>query len=248
MDALVKLGINVGFLLLQIFAFALLLAILGAWVYKPLLQMIEERRKKLAQAMEDARVAAEARANAEQEAQKILAEARAKADEIIREARERAEEQRRALLEQAQAEAEKLKREALAEVEEERNRVLAELREQIAALAVAAAQKIVGASLDEQRQHELLEEFFAGVKGKQVVVLDELEATTADQVEVISAVPLTNEEKALITEQLKAKVGDAPIVFKVDPSILGGLVIRVGDQIVDASVARQMALLRQKLA
>jgi len=247
-DALVKLGINVGFLVLQIFSFALLLAILGAWVYKPVLKMLAERREKLARALEDARVAAEARANAEQEAQKILAEARAKADEIIREAEARAEERKREILEQAKAEAEKLKQEALAEVEEERNRVLAELREQIAALAVAAAQKIVGATLDEKRQHELLEEFFAGVKGKRVVVLDELDVTSADKVEVISAVPLTDEEKRLITEELKAKVGDAAILFKVDPSILGGLVIRVGDQILDASVARQMELLRQNLA
>ncbi len=243
-----KLGINLGYLLVQIFNFAIMFVVLKKWLYEPVLRLLQERREMLARAVEDARVAAEARANAEQEAQKILAEARAKADEIIREARERAEEQKRAILEEAKAEAEKIKQEALAEVEEERNRVLAELREQIAALAVAAAHKIVGASLDEQRQHELLEEFFAGVKGKKVVVLDQLEAAQADQVEVISAVPLTDDEKRLITEELKAKVGDAAITFKVDPSILGGLIIRVGDQVVDASVARQMELLRQKLA
>ncbi len=243
-----KLGINLGYLLVQIFNFAIMFVVLKKWLYEPVLRLLQERREMLARAVEDARVAAEARANAEQEAQKILAEARAKADEIIREARDRAEEQKRTILEEAKAEAEKIKQEALAEVEEERNRVLAELREQIAALAVAAAHKIVGASLDEQRQHELLEEFFAGVKGKKVVVLDQLEAAQADQVEVISAVPLTDDEKRLITEELKAKVGDAAITFKVDPSILGGLIIRVGDQVVDASVARQMELLRQKLA
>ncbi len=243
-----KLGINLGYLLVQIFNFAIMFVVLKKWLYEPVLRLLQERREMLARAVEDARVAAEARANAEQEAQKILAEARAKADEIIREARDRAEEQKRAILEEAKAEAEKIKQEALAEVEEERNRVLAELREQIAALAVAAAHKIVGASLDEQRQHELLEEFFAGVKGKKVVVLDQLETAQADQVEVISAVPLTDDEKRLITEELKAKVGDAAITFKVDPSILGGLIIRVGDQVVDASVARQMELLRQKLA
>ena len=243
-----KLGINLGYLLVQIFNFAIMFVVLKKWLYEPVLRLLQERREMLARAVEDARVAAEARANAEQEAQKILAEARAKADEIIREARDRAEEQKRAILEEAKAEAEKIKQEALAEVEEERNRVLAELREQIAALAVAAAHKIVGASLDERRQHELLEEFFAGVKGKKVVVLDQLETAQADQVEVISAVPLTDDEKRLITEELKAKVGDAAITFKVDPSILGGLIIRVGDQVVDASVARQMELLRQKLA
>ncbi len=244
-----KLGINLGYLLVQIFNFAIMFVVLKKWLYEPVLGLLEKRREMLARAVEDARVAAEARANAEQEAQKIIAEARAKADEIIREARERAEEQKRAILEEAKAEAEKIKQEALAEVEEERNRMLAEMRGQIAALAVAAAQKIVGATLDERRQHELLEEFFAGVKGQKVVVLDQLEATEADQVEVISAVPLTDDEKALIERELRAKVGqEATITFKVDPSILGGLVIRVGDHILDASVARQMDLLRQTLA
>ncbi len=247
MEALGKLGINLGYLLQQILAFAILLTMLKMWAYEPIVELLAKRRETLSKALEDARIAAEARANAEAEAQKILAEARAKADEIVREARLKAEEQAKAIIEEAKREAEKVRQEELAKIEAERNRILAELRDQIAAMAVAAARKIVHDALDEQRQHQLLQEFFAGVKNKQIVVLDDVPAE-ADRVEVITAVPLTDEEKAEWTEFLKSKVGDVPVEFKVDPSIVGGVIVRIGDRVIDASVSRQLAELQARLA
>jgi F0F1-type ATP synthase delta subunit len=42
--------------------------------------------------------------------------------------------------------------------------------------------------------------------------------------------------------------GQATVAFRVDPNILGGLVIRVGGKVLDASVAGQLESLRQGLA
>ena len=81
-----KLGINLGFFLFQVFNFAILLILLYAWAYKPIVKALEDRRNKIAQGIEDARVAAEARANAEKEAAKIIAEAQSEAGRIAREA------------------------------------------------------------------------------------------------------------------------------------------------------------------
>ena len=83
------LGINLGFLIFQILAFVIVLLTLQAWVYKPMLNMMEARKKKIAQSLEDARVAAEARADAEKEAARILADAQAEASKVVREATER---------------------------------------------------------------------------------------------------------------------------------------------------------------
>ena len=55
--------------------FAVLFVILKAWVYGPILNMLETRRETIATGLENARVAAEARSNAEADAKKILAEA-----------------------------------------------------------------------------------------------------------------------------------------------------------------------------
>ena len=70
------------------------------------------------------------------------------------------------------AETAKARDTALAEVQQERDRVLSEVRGQIAALSIAATQKLIGESLDEKRQHTLLDEFFTGVRSGKVVVLE----------------------------------------------------------------------------
>ncbi len=85
------LGINLGYLLVQILNFAVLFVVLRAWVYQPLLGLLEKRKLAIAEGLENARVAAEARANAEREAEKILNDAQLRASEIVREATERAE-------------------------------------------------------------------------------------------------------------------------------------------------------------
>lgn len=243
-----KLGLNLGYLLVQIFNFVVMMLVLKRFVYQPILSILEKRRQTIAQGLEDARVAAEARANAEKEAEKIIAEAQAKAAQIVREASERAEAVAREIKATAEAEAAKAREQALAEAEAERNRMLGILRGQVAALAIAAAQKLVGEALDEQRQHALLQEFFSGIKGGKVTVLEELEQIQATEAEVVSALPLTDEEQETIKKDLLAKTGVQAVTFRVDPSILGGLVIRVGDKVVDGSVAGQLQLLRETLA
>ena len=65
-----------------------------------------------------------------------------------------------------------------------------------------------------------------------------------DKAEVTSALPLTDNEQADIKKKLKA----ADVVFKVDPTILGGVIVRVGDQVVDDSVASRMSALTESLS
>jgi ATP synthase F1 delta subunit len=67
-------------------------------------------------------------------------------------------------------------------------------------------------------------------------------------VEVISALPLQEEEKARIRQELAARLDSlGEIVFRVDPTILGGLILRVGDRVVDGSVRARMEGLRAAL-
>lgn len=242
-----KLGLNLGFFLFQVFNFTVMVILLYAWAYKPIVRSLEKRREKIAQGLEDARIAAEARANAEKEAAKILAEAQAKAGQIVREATERAEAAAKDVRAAAEAEIAKARESALAEAEGERNRMLGDLRGQVAALAIAAAQKLVGETLDEKRQHALINEFFSGVKAGKVVVLEGAEVSGA-AAEVTSALPLTAEEQEAVKKDVLAKMGkQATVAFRVDPSILGGLVIKVGDKVLDGSVAAQLEGLRQSL-
>jgi F-type H+-transporting ATPase subunit b len=241
------LGINLGYFLIQIASFLAMVLVLKSWVYDPLLKLLETRRTTIAQGLEDARVAAEARANAEKEAEKVLVEAQNKATQIVKDATARAETATQDIRAAAEADAVKLREKATADAQQERNRVLGDLRGQVAALAIAATQKLLNEALDDKRQHSLLEEFFSGIKSGKVTVLEGADVS-GESAEVTSALPLTEVEQNAVKRDVLAKVGsDATVAFRVDPSILGGLVIRVGDKVMDGSVAGQLSSLRESL-
>jgi F-type H+-transporting ATPase subunit b len=242
-----KLGFNLGFFLVQLFNFIVVAIVLKVWAYEPIVRMLEDRKKKIAQGLEDARVAADARANAEKEAARIVAAAQAEANKRVAEAAGRAEKAAADVRAAAEEERARTLKTAQEEAAFERNRILGDLRGQVAALAIAAANKVIGAALDEKRQRTLIEEFFGGVKAGQVTVL-EGETLSGATAEVTSALPLTEAERDTVKKDIAAKMGGtASVVFKVDPGILGGLVVRVGDKIVDGSVAGRLEGLRVSL-
>jgi F-type H+-transporting ATPase subunit b len=240
------LGINLGFLIVQILAFTIIFLTLNAWIYKPMLDMMETRKKKIAQSLDDAHIAAEARANAEKEGAKILAEAQAEAGRVVREATDRALDAGKDVKAAAEAESVKTRELAATEAEQERNRILGDLRGQVAALAIAAAQKLIGEALDDKRQHALLDEFFSGVKSGKVVILNDANFK-GGSAEVTSALPLSVTEQETVRSNLLSKVGAQTVTFHVDPAILGGLVIKVGDKVLDGSVSGKLEGLRQNL-
>lgn len=246
MEVLANLGINPGFLLMFTIYFLVVAGVMTIWVYNPIIKGLENRKRRIAQGLEDARVAAEARANAESEARKIIAEAQAEANKRVAEATARAEKSAADVKAAAEAEARRIIEAAREEVVAERNQMLADLRPQVAALAMAAAHRLIGDALDEKRQRALIDEFFSGVKAGKVVVVEDAPISGASA-EVISALPLTDDEKAIVTRDIAGRLGGGQVHFKVDPGILGGLVVRVGDKVIDGSVAGRLEGLRQAI-
>jgi F-type H+-transporting ATPase subunit delta len=71
---------------------------------------------------------------------------------------------------------------------------------------------------------------------------------TAQVAWVTSAVPLTKSEQVVLAKQFKARFGEGlELRFNVDASLLGGVVIRVGDQVIDGSLAGKLDALRERL-
>ena len=231
------LGINLGYLLMQIFGIGILILLLTGLVYKPMLKVLHERQAKIAKGLEDARQAAIARDSADADVKKILDEARAEAAKVRQDATVQAENQANGILAQANQEAKAIVVAAREESEEERDQVLANLRGQVAAIAIAAANKLVGESLDETRQRAIIADFFAKVPADAAKL-------TGTAGEVTSALPLTDAEQAEVKKMLNLD----NLTFKVNPLILGGLIVRVGDKVVDSSVASRMSAMRDSLA
>jgi F-type H+-transporting ATPase subunit b len=218
------LGINVGYLLVQIIAFIVIYTLLTRFVYDPLMRVLRERRARIAKGLEDAAAAAKARQNAEAEAEKILAQARSEAARIIEEARSRGEEVARQVETEARAEADRIRAEAREAASQERDAQLADLRGQVASISMAVAQRLIGDALDAKRQQALIDDFFAKVPAEA--------KSLGGNVEVVSAMPLTEKEQA----KVRKEIGADNVTFRVDPDILGGLVIRSEDRVVDGSV------------
>ena len=66
--------------------------------------------------------------------------------------------------------------------------------------------------------------------------------------QVTSAVPMTSDEQEAMRSKLAKRFGaDLDFRFEVDPSLIGGVYVRVGDQVIDGSVAGRLASLRDRL-
>lgn len=70
-----------------------------------------------------------------------------------------------------------------------------------------------------------------------------------DVARVTSAVPLTDSERAELERKVRAQYGEnLDLDYRVDKSLIGGVVVRVGDKVIDGSVAAKLASMKQKLA
>jgi F-type H+-transporting ATPase subunit delta len=68
------------------------------------------------------------------------------------------------------------------------------------------------------------------------------------QAEVTSAVALSPEEQEKLRSSLSAQYGEGLVFnFNVDPALMGGLRVRVGDRLIDTSIASRLSALRESL-
>jgi len=222
------LGINGGLLLAQIVNIALVVFFLSILVWGPLVKALEARREKIAKGLEDARAAEQARANAERDAQKYMDTKRGEANKFIDEGRARGEEQAKSMIEQANRDAEAIRSKARADAEEERNSLLGEVRLQVSQMALAAAEQVIKQSLDATKSQAIINDFFTSAPA-QIGAL-------GNEVEVTSALPLSDSEKADLGKKLGAKA----LTYRVDPSVIGGLILRSGERVVDGSVRNNL--------
>jgi F-type H+-transporting ATPase subunit b len=153
------LGINLGYLVSQIFNFTILVVLLYFVAYKPILRMIDERSARMKQGLEDAEAASKRAAEMEQEFERRMGEARKQGQELVAQATQLSEKTRQEILDKAREEARGLVDKAKEEIGRERDVAMGELRQQVADLSVAISQKVIGESLDEQAQRRLVARF-----------------------------------------------------------------------------------------
>ena len=127
------------------------------YVWPPLLEMIETRQKEIADGLAAAEKGRNSLDEAKTEVEKLVGEARDQARSIVDQANSRAT----AIVEEARSEgvaARQREVEAgLAQIELDKSRARDELRAQVAAIAVAGAEKVLGREIDASAHRDLLD-------------------------------------------------------------------------------------------
>lgn len=147
----------------QIIAFALFVWFCMKFVWPPIIAAMKARADKIADGLEAADRADKDLELAQEAATKKLHAAKEEAASIIDSANKRASQIVEEAKDQAREEGDRLKAAAQAEIAQEMNRAKEALRGQVASLAIAGAEKVLEASIDENAHKALVEKLAASL-------------------------------------------------------------------------------------
>lgn len=158
-------GFQINLFWIIVSALNFLVFFIVAWqlALKPVVRQLHARRERIEQGLRDADTARSEREAAQEQRQAILTEARREANDIIGRAQRTADEARDQGVVETQAEIERLRAQAVGEIDAERHRVLGEVRAQVADLALRAAGRVVGETMNSDRERKLVNDFLAQV-------------------------------------------------------------------------------------
>jgi F-type H+-transporting ATPase subunit b len=139
----------------QMITFALLVWFTMKYIWPPLIQSLEERKKKIAEGLAAAERGQESIVLAEKKAVNIMRDAKDQSAEIVSMAQKRATEIVEESKETAKREGERLIASAKAQIEQEKQQARENLRQEVAVLALSAAEQILKAEIDKTK-HEAI--------------------------------------------------------------------------------------------
>ena len=154
-------SINTGLIFWTIVVFGILLALLWRLGWPAILQVVEERERRIQQQLEEAERARTEAAALLDEHKRLLAGAKAEAQELLAKAKAVADKERATLLARAREEYEELVARARKDIEEEREKAILALRREAVDLSIAAASKLLEAQLDNEANRRLVTEYLA---------------------------------------------------------------------------------------
>lgn len=163
-DLIHKLGIDWKLLLAQVVNFFVLLFLLKKFLYRPILEILERRRRGVEQAAADAEKLREELAQLERRKAAELAEVRREADTMLQEAKRLAGRRHAEILQEGEGRVEQLLAEARQRLGEERAKMLDEIRGEVGDLVILAAERVLRERLGGQQHRRIVEEALAALR------------------------------------------------------------------------------------
>ena len=146
-------------ILAQMLNFLILVVVLRAVAYKPIVKMLKDREDTIAASLKKADDDAAKAEAALKEYQDQLANARTKAQDIVDKAEKRAQEDHEAFVQATQKEIARMKEAAEQQIQRERQQAVEQLKGEMITLSLAAASKIVSKNMDADENEKLIGEF-----------------------------------------------------------------------------------------
>ncbi len=140
----------------QMITFALLVWFTMKYIWPPLFDSLEERKKKIADGLAAAEKGHEEILLAEKKAKGVIKEAKEQSSEIVNLAQKRANDLIEESKDTAKQEGERLLLAAKAQIEQEIQQAKEGLRQEVANLALSAAEQILGAEIDKAKHQDII--------------------------------------------------------------------------------------------
>jgi F-type H+-transporting ATPase subunit b len=150
--------VSTGLMIWTLLCFGITFFVLRKYAFGPVQHLIDERRKRIREALEEADNArAEARKLLEQHKQ-LMSQARGQAEEILAETRQIAETQAKRMRDELETDRKRRLEETTKQIQSETARALEQIRAEVGELTVIATEKVTGKVLDDSDQRRLIDE------------------------------------------------------------------------------------------
>ena len=151
-------GVDAPHFFSQVISFLIVAGLLYKFAYKPILNVLEDRRQRIAESVANVEKIKQELAGAQAKTQELLNQAGDQAGKLIEEARAAAARVQEQETQKAIAAAEQIVTKAREAAAQDHERMLAELRREVGRLVVDTTSKVTGKVLTSDDQHRLAEE------------------------------------------------------------------------------------------
>lgn len=155
MELISKLGIDLKLLIAQAINFIILMLILTKLVYKPILNLLDKRKKIIEKTVEDQKNMEERLVKIEQERGKIMSDATREAIAVVEQAKKEAAEEKQKVITNAKKEISSLAERYRASLQDEKNKMVKEIKAEIAEMIVKSSEKIMRKEFNKDDQKRL---------------------------------------------------------------------------------------------
>ena len=164
MEIFKEFGVNPVLLVAQIFNFLLILFVLKRFAYKPVLELIEKRKKEIEKSVRDNELAKETLDKAQEKERQILLRAQEKSDKILSDAKTEATELRNKAEDAAKSDSERIIEQARAQIQDETRVAEERLSNKIGTIAISLLEKSLQGIFSQKEQQTILKRADEAIK------------------------------------------------------------------------------------